>query len=115
MPVIIPETLPARAILESENIFVMREQRALKQDIRALRLVVLNLMPTKVATETQILRLMANTALQIEVTLLHTRTHQAKNTSAEHLLAHYSYFDDIKDEKFDGLVVTGAPVEHMEC
>jgi homoserine O-succinyltransferase/O-acetyltransferase len=114
MPVIIPETLPARAVLESENIFVMREQRALSQDIRALRLVILNLMPTKISTETQILRLMANTALQIEVTLLHTRSHQAKNTPAKHLLTHYSHFDQIQDEKFDGLVVTGAPVELLE-
>jgi homoserine O-succinyltransferase/O-acetyltransferase len=114
MPVIIPETLPARAILEGENIFVMREQRALAQDIRPLRLVILNLMPTKIATETQILRLMANNALQIEVTLLHTRSHQAKNTPSEHLLAHYSHIDQIQDKKFDGLVITGAPVENLE-
>ncbi len=113
MPVIIPESLPAKAVLESENIFVMKETRALSQDIRALRIAILNLMPTKIATETQLLRLLANTALQVEVTLLHTSSHQAVNTPAEHLLAHYRYFDEIRDEKFDGLVVTGAPVEHL--
>lgn len=114
MPVIIPATLPARAILESENIFVMREQRALSQDIRPLKLAILNLMPTKITTETQILRLMANTALQIDVTLLHTSSHTAKNTPADHLLDHYKNIDQVFDEKFDGLVITGAPVEHLE-
>ncbi len=114
MPVIIPQTLPAKATLESENIFVMKEKRALAQDIRALKIAILNLMPTKVATETQILRLLSNTALQIEVTLLHTCSHQAKNTPVEHLLAHYFILDEVRDEKFDGLVITGAPVEHLE-
>ncbi len=114
MPVIIPQTLPAKTTLEGENIFVMKERRALAQDIRALKIAILNLMPTKVATETQILRLLSNTALQIEVTLLHTSSHQSKNTSAEHLLAHYHTFEEIKDEKYDGLVVTGAPVELLE-
>lgn len=114
MPVIIPDTLPARVVLENENIFVMREQRALAQNIRALKLAILNLMPTKVATETQILRLLANTALQVEVTLLHTSSHEAKNTPREHLLAHYKDINQVCHEKFDGLVITGAPVEHME-
>lgn len=114
MPVIIPETLPARAVLESENIFVMREQRALAQNIRALKLAIVNLMPTKIATETQILRLLSNTALQIEVTLLHTDSHKAKNTPEDHLITHYKNIDHVADEKFDGLVITGAPVEHLE-
>ena len=113
MPVIIPETLPAKTILESENIFVMGENRALAQDFRSLKLAILNLMPTKINTETQILRLLANTALQIEVTLLYTQTHQAKNTPVEHLTAHYHSFDQVRHEKFDGLVITGAPVEHL--
>jgi len=113
MPVKIPNTLPARATLESENIFVMDEDRAIHQDIRALRVAVLNLMPTKVATETQLLRLLSNSALQVEVTLLHTASHESQNTDADHLLNHYATFNDIRDEKFDGLIVTGAPVEQM--
>ncbi|KXK16068.1 MAG: homoserine O-succinyltransferase [Chloroflexi bacterium OLB14] len=113
MPVKIPTTLPARFILERENIFVMDEDRASHQDIRALRVAILNLMPTKVITETQLLRLLSNSALQVDVTLIHTATHQAKNTAAEHLLKHYVTFDEIKREKFDGLIITGAPVEHM--
>ncbi len=113
MPVIIPETLPAKTVLERENIFVMGQERALSQDIRALKLAILNLMPTKIATETQLLRLMANTALQVEVTLLHTRSYESKNTPAEHLIAHYDDFEQVRDEKFDGLVITGAPVEHL--
>ncbi|MCC6299679.1 MAG: homoserine O-succinyltransferase [Anaerolineales bacterium] len=113
MPVKIPTTLPARFILERENIFVMDEDRAAHQDIRALRVAILNLMPTKVVTETQLLRLLSNSALQVDVTLIHTATHESKNTSAEHLLKHYVTFDEIKREKFDGLIVTGAPVEQM--
>jgi homoserine O-succinyltransferase len=113
MPVKIPTTLPARATLERENIFVMDEERALRQDIRALRVAILNLMPTKIATETQLLRLLSNSALQVEVTLLHTATHKSKNTDAEHLLNHYLTFDDVCNEKFDGLIITGAPVEQM--
>jgi homoserine O-succinyltransferase/O-acetyltransferase len=113
MPVKIPPTLPARTTLERENIFIMDEDRALHQDIRALRVAILNLMPTKVTTETQLLRLLSNSALQVEVTLLHTATHQAKNTDADHLLNHYLTFEDVKLEKFDGLIVTGAPVEQM--
>jgi homoserine O-succinyltransferase/O-acetyltransferase len=113
MPVKIPATLPAREILEYENIFIMDEDRAAHQDIRALRVAILNLMPTKITTETQILRLLSNSALQVEVTLLHTATYESKNTDADHLLNHYSTFNDVKHEKFDGLIVTGAPVEQM--
>jgi len=113
MPVKIPTTLPARATLERENIFIMDEERAAHQDIRPLRVAILNLMPTKVATETQLLRLLSNSALQVEVTLLHTATHESKNTDAEHLLNHYLTFNDIRHEKFDGLIITGAPVEQM--
>jgi homoserine O-succinyltransferase/O-acetyltransferase len=113
MPVKIPNTLPARATLERENIFVMDEERAIHQDIRALRVAILNLMPTKIATETQLLRLLSNSALQVEVTLLHTATHESKNVDAEHLLNHYLTFDDVRHEKFDGLIITGAPVEQM--
>ncbi len=113
MPVKIPNTLPARATLERENIFVMDEERAVHQDIRALRVAILNLMPTKIATETQLLRLLSNSALQVEITLLHTATHESKNADADHLLKHYVTFRDIEEEKFDGLIVTGAPVEQM--
>lgn len=113
MPVKIPTTLPARATLERENIFVMDEERAIHQDIRPLRVAILNLMPTKIATETQLLRLLSNSALQVEVTLLHTATHESRNTDAEHLLNHYLTFNDICNEKFDGLIITGAPVEQM--
>ncbi len=113
MPVKIPTTLPARAVLEDENVFVMDEERANHQDIRALRVAILNLMPTKIATETQLLRLLSNSALQVDVTLLHTATHESKNIDAEHLLKHYVTFDEIKNEKFDGLIITGAPVEQM--
>lgn len=113
MPVKIPSTLPAKTTLENENIFVMDEDRALHQDIRALRVAILNLMPTKISTETQILRLLSNSALQVEVSLLHTATHEAKNTDADHLMEHYVTFDDVKSQKFDGLIITGAPVEQM--
>ena len=113
MPVKIPATLPARATLEKENIFVMDEDRALHQDIRPLQVAILNLMPTKIATETQLLRLLSNSALQVEVTLLHTSTHESKNTDADHLLNHYYTFNEVKNNKFDGLIITGAPVEQM--
>lgn len=113
MPVKIPSTLPARTTLENENIFIIDEDRAIHQDIRALRVAILNLMPTKISTETQILRLLSNSALQVEVTLLHTATHESKNTDADHLLEHYVTFDDVKNQKFDGLIITGAPVEQM--
>src|SRR5512134_341189 len=107
MPVKIPTTLPARATLERENIFVMDEERAIHQDIRPLRVAILNLMPTKIATETQLLRLLSNSALQVEVTLLHTATYDSRNVDADHLLQHYYTFEDVRGEKFDGLIITG--------
>jgi homoserine O-succinyltransferase len=113
LPVKIPNTLPARATLERENIFIMDEDRASHQDIRPLRVAILNLMPTKIATETQLLRLLSNSALQVEVTLLHTATHESKNIDADHLLNHYYTFEDVRDKKYDGLIVTGAPVEQL--
>lgn len=114
MPIKIDGRLPAHKALENENIFVMTEERANTQDIRPLNIVILNLMPTKVETETQLLRLLSNSPLQIDVTLLQTATHQAKNVSQEHMLKFYSFFDDIKDNRYDGMVITGAPVEQME-
>lgn len=113
MPIKIPEGLPAAGILENENIFVMNELRARKQDIRPLKILILNLMPTKIVTETQLVRLLSNTSLQVEVTLLRTASHESKNTPKEHMEAFYKYFDDICDEKFDGLIITGAPVEEL--
>ncbi len=113
MPIKIPNDLPARPILEDEHIFVMTETRALTQDIRPLRIGIVNLMPTKIATETQLLRCLANTPLQIEVDLIHTQSYTAKNTSEEHLSAFYRTFDDIKSENYDGIIITGAPVENM--
>lgn len=113
MPVKISETLPARKILESENIFLMDETRADSQDIRPLQVAILNLMPTKIATETQLLRLLGNSPLQVEITLLHMESHASKNTPQEHLLAHYETFDAVRYQKFDGLIITGAPVEQM--
>ncbi len=113
MPVKIPNTLPARSILQAENVFIMGEERAAHQDIRPLSVAILNLMPTKIATETQLLRLLGNSSLQVDVTLLHTVTHEAKNTDADHLLTHYENFETVKDQKFDGLIITGAPVEQM--
>jgi len=114
MPIKIPKTLPASSILKSENVFVIDDERALHQDIRTLRVAILNLMPTKIATETQLLRLLGNTPLQVEVTLLRTASHEAKNTDADHLLTHYLTFDKIRGQRFDGLIITGAPVEHLE-
>ncbi len=113
MPIKIPNELPAAKTLAEENIFVMAETRAVEQDIRPLQILLLNLMPTKVVTETQFSRLLGNTPLQVELTLMHTRSHRSKNTSEEHLLAFYSTFDEIKHRNFDGMVITGAPVEHM--
>jgi homoserine O-succinyltransferase len=114
MPIQIPNNLPAAEVLQQENIFVMSEDRAVTQDIRPLEIVVLNLMPTKVATETQLSRLLGNTPLQVHLELMHTKSHVAKNTSQEHLLAFYKTFDELKDRKFDGMVITGAPVENMD-
>ena len=113
MPIKIPDALPATAILESENIFVMTEYRALHQDIRPLKVLILNLMPTKIVTETQILRKLSNTPVQIQVELLRTSGHVSKNTSQEHMLAFYRSFDEVRDRTFDGLIITGAPVENL--
>ena len=113
MPIRIPNDLPAVKVLTDENIFVMTETRALKQDIRPLKLLLLNLMPKKIETETQFSRLLGNTPLQVELELIHTRSHKSKNVSQEHLLSFYKTFDDIKDRKFDGMIITGAPVEHL--
>ncbi|MBQ7355784.1 MAG: homoserine O-succinyltransferase [Clostridia bacterium] len=114
MPIKLPNELPAVEILENENIFVMTESRAITQDIRPLKILILNLMPTKIDTETQLSRLLGNTPLQVEIELIHTSTHKSKNTSEEHLLAFYKEFDEIKDRYFDGCIITGAPVEKME-
>ena len=114
MPIRIPDALPATAALERENIFVMTEYRAIHQDIRPLKVAILNLMPTKITTETQIMRKLANTPLQIEITLLRMASHDAKNTSEEHLESFYRTFDEIKDQHFDGMIITGAPVETLQ-
>lgn len=114
MPIQIPNDLPAAEILLNENIFVMPENRAVRQDIRPLEIVVLNLMPTKIVTETQLSRVLGNTPLQVKLELMHTTTHRSKNVSQEHLLAFYKSFDELKHRKFDGMVITGAPVELME-
>ena len=113
MPIQIPNDLPAAETLQQENIFVMPENRAVTQDIRPLEILLLNLMPTKVATETQFSRLLGNTPLQVHLELMHTTTHVAKNISQDHLLNFYKSFDEIKHRKFDGMVITGAPVENM--
>ena len=114
MPIKIPDHLPAKEILIRENIFVMDETTAFHQDIRPLRIAILNLMPTKETTETQLLRLLANTPLQVEFLLLHPKSYTPKNTPAEHLAMFYKTFDDIRDERFDGMIITGAPVEQMD-
>jgi homoserine O-succinyltransferase len=114
MPIKIPDSLPARQTLEGENIFVMTEYRAMHQDIRPLKLLILNLMPTKIVTETQLLRKFSNTPLQIQVELLQTVSHSAQNVDSSHLESFYTSFSQIKDKYYDGLVITGAPVENME-
>lgn len=111
MPIKIQNSLPAAKVLESENIFVMTHERAMMQDIRPLKIVILNLMPTKVETETQLLRLLGNSPLQVDIELLQTVTHVSKNTASSHLSTFYKTFDEIKDQKFDGMIITGAPVE----
>ena len=113
MPIKVSDSLPAIEILNNENIFVITETRAMTQDIRPLEIAVLNLMPTKVETETQLLRVLGNTPLQINVQFIHTKTHVSKNTSKSHIETFYKTFDDIKDSKFDGLIITGAPVETL--
>ena len=114
MPIKIPNSLPARTTLEGENIFVMTEYRAIHQDIRPLKLLILNLMPTKIATETQLLRKFSNTPLQIQVELLQTVSHDAQNVDRSHLESFYTSYDQVKDKYYDGLVITGAPVENMD-
>ena len=113
MPIKIPNGLPAAQTLAEENIFVMNETRATTQDIRPLQILVLNLMPTKIATETQLSRLLGNTPLQVELELLHTSSHESKNTAREHLFQFYKVFDEVKERNFDGMIITGAPVEQM--
>ncbi|MPM61064.1 Homoserine O-acetyltransferase [bioreactor metagenome] len=114
MPIKIPDSLPARSVLEGENIFVMTEYRAMHQDIRPLNLLILNLMPTKIVTETQILRKLSNTPLQIQVELLQTSSYVGHNTDSNHLDSFYTTFDRVKDKKYDGLIITGAPVENLD-
>jgi homoserine O-succinyltransferase len=114
MPIKIPDSLPAKTILENENIFVMTEKRAMHQDIRPLKLLILNLMPTKIVTETQLLRKLSNTPLQIEVELLRTISHDAKNVDFQHLDEFYRTFDDVRHKKYDGMIITGAPVEQLD-
>ena len=114
MPIKIADSLPARAVLESENIFVMTERRAITQDIRPLRIALLNLMPLKITTETQILRCLSNTPLQIEIDLVQTETYKSTHTPEDHLLTFYKTFHDIRNNRYDGLIITGAPVELME-
>ena len=113
MPIKIPDRLPAVQVLEQENIFVMTENRAITQDIRPLHILLLNLMPKKIETETQLSRLLGNTPLQIELELIRTRTHQSANTPEEHMLAFYKTFEDVCHRRFDGMIITGAPVEHL--
>ncbi len=113
MPIKIPNALPATDVLRKENIFVMTETRAQVQEIRPLQILLLNLMPKKVETETQLSRLLGNTPLQVELELIHTKSHESKNVSKEHLLSFYKTFDDVKDRNFDGLIITGAPVEQI--
>lgn len=114
MPIKIPDTLPAKEILAGENIFVMDESHAFHQDIRPLRIAILNLMPTKETTETQLLRLIGNSPLQLDVVLLHPGSHTSKNTPAEHLESFYKTFEEVKHRRFDGMIITGAPVEQLE-
>ena len=114
MPIRIPDSLPATATLESENIFVMTEYRALHQDIRPLKLLILNLMPTKITTETQLLRKLSNTPLQIDIELLQVVSHEAKHIRDKHLESFYRTFDEIRGKRYDGMIITGAPVENME-
>ncbi|MBQ2246785.1 MAG: homoserine O-succinyltransferase, partial [Selenomonadales bacterium] len=113
MPIKIPNELPAAKTLTDENIFIMTEYRAITQDIRPLKILLLNLMPTKIDTETQLSRLLGNTPLQIELELIHTKTYESQNTPKEHLLSFYKTFDAVKHNTYDGLIITGAPVEKM--
>ncbi len=114
MPIKVQKELPAKAILERENIFMMDEDRAMSQDIRPLEILIVNLMPVKEEAETQLLRALSNTPLQVDCTFLMLESHTSKNTSASHLNKFYVYFDEVKRKKFDGMIITGAPVENME-
>src|SRR5690625_223747 len=114
MPINVPESLPARPILERENVFLMETDRATSQDIRPLRILILNLMPDKERTETQLLRLLSNSPLQVSVDFIYTETYEAKNVQKSHLEKFYQTFSEIKDQRYDGLIITGAPVEHFE-
>ncbi len=114
MPIKIPNNLPAVKTLQNENIFVMDESRATKQDIRPLKILILNLMPKKIETETQLSRLLGNTPLQVDVELIHSKSHQSKNTPAEHLITFYKTFEDVKHNNYDGMIITGAPVENLD-
>ena len=114
MPIKIPNDLPAVKTLADENIFVMTETRAITQDIRPLKILLLNLMPKKIETETQFTRLLGNSPLQVELELIHTKTHKSKNVAEEHLLSFYKSFDEVKNNNYDGFIITGAPVEHLE-
>lgn len=114
MPINIPNDLPAARVLEDENVFIMNEERAAKQDIRPLKIVILNLMPKKIETETQLLRVLSNSPIQVDIELIQTSTYVSKNTPQEHLTKFYKTFDDIKDQRFDGMIITGAPIELME-
>ena len=114
MPIKIPNDLPAVKILNEENIFVMTETRAISQEIRPLKILLLNLMPKKIETEAQLSRLLGNSPLQVDLEFIHTKSHKSKNTSAEHLFTFYKTYDDIKHRTFDGMIITGAPVEQKE-
>ncbi len=114
MPIKIPDALPARHVLESENVFVIGETRAMHQDIRPLKILILNLMPLKIATETHLLRALSNSPLQVEVDFLMTSSHVSKNTPREHLFAFYKVFDEVRSNKYDGMIITGAPVELLD-
>ncbi len=114
MPIIVPKDIPAAKILQTENIFVMNDKRAMSQDIRPLEIAIINLMPTKVVTETQLMRLLSNSPLQVNITLISTESYVGKNTSLEHLQRFYKSFSEIKSKKFDGMIITGAPVEEIE-
>ena len=113
MPIKIPDNLPAYKTLNKENIFTITEDCAFHQDIRPLKIIILNLMPTKIDTETQLLRLLGNSPLQIDLVLLHPESHASKNVSEEHLIKFYNTFDEIKDLRFDGMIITGAPIENL--
>ena len=114
MPLRLPDKLPAIELLKKENIFVMDDSRATSQDIRPLRIVILNLMPLKITTETDLVRLLSNTPLQMEIYFMKLKSHTSKNTPIEHMMMFYKDFDVLEKEKFDGMIITGAPIEHLE-